>query len=162
PTTIRQGKVTQLAHSIWALVNHLAAWVEVVARRITERKAILTPDAGDFPPVTAMGEGAWAATLEYLDREHRKLLDVVAGLDAAARAGYHPDGLRRVRREGPVRRLQAPRRGCARRRPGRYRRFGREDRHPRAQPVPRAAGSGERRRVRRGRGRPLPPDAAVR
>ena len=31
-----------------------------------------------------------------------------------------------------------------------------------AEPVPRAAGAGERRRVRRGRGRPVPPDAAVR
>jgi hypothetical protein len=39
----------QLAHSIWALVNHLAAWVEVVARRISA--------GGDFfkavPPADA-------------------------------------------------------------------------------------------------------------
>ena len=73
----------QLAHSIWALVNHLAAWVEVVARRITERKAILTPDAGDFPPVSDRGDAAWESALENLDRQHRQLLDVIAGLDAA-------------------------------------------------------------------------------
>jgi hypothetical protein len=41
------AKHPQLVHSIWALVNHLTAWVEVVARRITERRAIGTPDAGD-------------------------------------------------------------------------------------------------------------------
>jgi hypothetical protein len=73
----------QLAHSIWALVNHLAAWVEVVARRITEWRAVVEPDAGDFPPVTDTSEAAWAAALEHLDRQHRRLLDVVAGLDAA-------------------------------------------------------------------------------
>src|SRR5262245_23262137 len=73
----------QLAHSIWALVNHVAVWVEVVALRITEWRAISTPDAGDFPPVTDTDDAAWAATLDALDRQHRKLLDVVAGLDAA-------------------------------------------------------------------------------
>ena len=73
----------QLAHSIWALVNHLAAWVEVVARRITGRKAILTPDAGDFPPVSDPGDAAWESALENLDRQHRRLLEVIAGLDAA-------------------------------------------------------------------------------
>jgi uncharacterized damage-inducible protein DinB len=77
------AKHPRLVHSIWALVNHLSAWVEVVARRITEKRAIMTPDAGDFPPVTETSEGAWAAALEDLDRQHRKLLDVVAGLDAA-------------------------------------------------------------------------------
>jgi hypothetical protein len=73
----------QLVHSIWALVNHLAAWVEVVALRIAERREIATPDEGDFPPVTDTSEGAWAAALDNLDRQHRKLLDVVAGLDPA-------------------------------------------------------------------------------
>jgi hypothetical protein len=73
----------QLAHSVWALVNHLAAWVEVVVLRISERRAIRLPDAGDFPPVTDTDDAAWAAALDTLDRRHRQLLDVVAGLDAA-------------------------------------------------------------------------------
>ena len=80
----------RLVHSIWAMVNHLAAWVEVVARRASEWRAIETPDAGDFPPVTATGEAAWAAALDELDRQHRKLLDVVAGLDAARLEGTVP------------------------------------------------------------------------
>src|SRR5262245_60973835 len=77
------AKHPPLVHSIWILVNHLAAWVEVPARRIAEWRAIESPDAGDFPPVTDSSEAAWAAALENLDRQHRKLLDVIAGLDAA-------------------------------------------------------------------------------
>jgi hypothetical protein len=45
--------------------------------------AIESPDAGDFPPVTDDGDTAWAAVRGTLDRRHRKLLDVVAGLDAS-------------------------------------------------------------------------------
>jgi hypothetical protein len=46
--TKARGLHPQLAHSAWALVNHLAAWVEVVALRVIEHRAIATPDAGDF------------------------------------------------------------------------------------------------------------------
>ena len=77
------AKHPQIAHSAWAMVNHLAVWVEVVANRITEWRPITEPDAGDFPPVTDTSEAAWAAALDHLDRQHRKLLDVVAGLNAA-------------------------------------------------------------------------------
>jgi len=73
----------ELAHSAWALVNHLAAWVEVVTRRVIERRAIATPAAGDFPPVTDTSAGAWAAALDSLDRQHRRLLEAIAGLDPA-------------------------------------------------------------------------------
>jgi hypothetical protein len=73
----------RLAHSIWALVNHLAAWVEVVALRITEWRAVASPDAGDFPPVTDPSAVAWDAARANLDHQHRRLLDVVAGMDAA-------------------------------------------------------------------------------
>jgi hypothetical protein len=41
------------------------------------------PTPGDFPPVTDTSEGAWAAALDNLDRQHRRLLDVIAGLDPA-------------------------------------------------------------------------------
>jgi hypothetical protein len=70
-----------LAHSIWALVNPVSAWVEVVALRITECRAIETPDAGDFPPVAEAGDAAWAAALGDLDRRHGELLRVVGGLE---------------------------------------------------------------------------------
>lgn len=74
---------SQLTHSIWALVNHLAVWAGVVADRITEWRPITEPDAGNFPPVNDMSNAAWVAALDELDRQHRKLLGVVAGLDAA-------------------------------------------------------------------------------
>jgi hypothetical protein len=73
----------QLVHSIWGLVNHLTAWVEVVTLRIVEWRPIDQPDAGDFPPVTDLGDAAWSAALDDLDRRHRELLAVVAGLDEA-------------------------------------------------------------------------------
>ena len=73
----------RLTHSVWVLVNHLAAWTEVVAQRITEWRAIGEPEAGNFPPVPDTSEAAWAAALDNLDRQHRRLLDVIVGLNAA-------------------------------------------------------------------------------
>jgi hypothetical protein len=72
-----------LAHSIWALVQHLSAWVEVVTLRIVEWRAIEMLVAGDFPPVTDPGDAAWTAALADLDRRHGELLRVVAGLEAS-------------------------------------------------------------------------------
>lgn len=85
------AKHLQLAHSIWALVNHLAAWVEVVAQRITAWQSITMPEAGNFPPVTDTSEAAWSSALEHLDRQHRQLLDVVVGLDVAKMSAIVPD-----------------------------------------------------------------------
>ena len=73
----------QLAHSIWALVNHVSAWVEVVTLRIVEWRAIEMPDAGNFPPVTDTGDAAWTGTLADLDRRHGELLRVVGGLEVS-------------------------------------------------------------------------------
>jgi hypothetical protein len=78
------AKHQPVTHSIWVMVNHLAAWTEIVARRITERKVILEPNAGDFPPVTDASHAAWAWALDNLDCQHRKLPAVVVGQDAAA------------------------------------------------------------------------------
>jgi hypothetical protein len=77
------AKHPQLSHSVWALVNHLAAWAEVVAQRIAEWRAIGEPEVGNFPPVTDTSEAAWEAALANLDRQHQKLLGVVAGLSAS-------------------------------------------------------------------------------
>jgi hypothetical protein len=73
----------QLGHSIWALVSHVAAWVEVVTLRIAEWRPIETPEAGDFPPVADTTEAAWAAALDDLERRHGALLRVVGSLEAA-------------------------------------------------------------------------------
>jgi hypothetical protein len=74
-------KHPKLVHSIWAIVNHLGAWVEVVAQRVTRQEMITGPEAGDFPSVINTSEASWQAALDHLDCQHRKLLDVLTGLD---------------------------------------------------------------------------------
>lgn len=69
------------AHSIWEMVAHLATWDGVVADRIPERRAIETPDNGDFPAVTGSSPEAWAEALGELDRQHARLVEVVSKLD---------------------------------------------------------------------------------
>ena len=70
-------------HTIWELVAHLSAWDGVVADRILERRAIETPETGDFPLVTEGGPEAWAEALRKMDREHARLVETVSGLDPA-------------------------------------------------------------------------------
>jgi hypothetical protein len=50
---------------------------------MTARRAIAVPEAGDFPPVTDASDAAWESALEKLGRQHRRLLEVIAGLEAA-------------------------------------------------------------------------------
>jgi uncharacterized damage-inducible protein DinB len=68
-------------HSIWEIVAHLAAWDGVVVDRIVERRAIETPESGDFPPVTESDSEAWAEALRELDRQHARLTETFSGLD---------------------------------------------------------------------------------
>ena len=72
-----------LAHSIWALVNHLTAWTEVAVLRITEWRPVPVPAAGDFPPVTDTSPEAWHAALAELGRQQQRLRQVVVALDPA-------------------------------------------------------------------------------
>jgi hypothetical protein len=72
-----------LVHSIWALVKHVSVWVEVITLRMVEWRAIESPDAGDFLPVTDTGDDAWAGTLAELDRRHDDLLRAVGVLEAS-------------------------------------------------------------------------------
>jgi uncharacterized damage-inducible protein DinB len=68
-------------HIIWEIVAHLAAWDEVVAGRISDRRAIEVPDRGDFPPVTETDPEAWTEALREMDRQHSRLIATVSGLD---------------------------------------------------------------------------------
>jgi hypothetical protein len=62
---------------------HLAAWDDVVARRIEEGRPVEAPDGGNFPPVEGAGSAAWADALTELARQHERLVRTVSGLDAA-------------------------------------------------------------------------------
>jgi uncharacterized damage-inducible protein DinB len=81
-------------HSIREIVAHLAAWDDGVAKRITERRSIESPDRGDFPPVTETSAEAWAEALSELQRQHSRLVETLSRLDEArlgetvARKGY--------------------------------------------------------------------------
>jgi uncharacterized damage-inducible protein DinB len=65
------------AHSIWEIVLHIIAWVE-----ITRARAISTGDPAadeDWPPVAATDTAAWAQTLDRLGACYRAI-----GADARA------------------------------------------------------------------------------
>lgn len=69
------------AHTIAEIVGHLATWIDVARCRIAcEPVDRVTPER-DFPAGGADSEEAWQATLGDLDEAHRKLHEVVAGLD---------------------------------------------------------------------------------
>jgi hypothetical protein len=80
--TAQQAAAThpQLAHSMWGLVLHLTAWIEVVTLRLSDRRPIHTPQAGDFPAVVETSVDAWKKTLDELKRQHLNLLNALADL----------------------------------------------------------------------------------
>ena len=63
------------AHTIAEIVEHVAAWEDIVRRRIGGEKVEVT-DEMDWPRAGAGAEG-WARTLERLDRGHHALRDAV-------------------------------------------------------------------------------------
>ena len=75
------AKHKHLTHSIWELVNHLALWIEIVTLRTVESRPIGDPATGDFASPGDASDEAWQKTLADLDRQHRKLLEVVDELD---------------------------------------------------------------------------------
>jgi uncharacterized damage-inducible protein DinB len=57
------------AHSIWEIVNHLAAWQRIVHRRFAGTAVDVTPEM-DWPPVWEVSEVEWRRSLDGL-RESR-------------------------------------------------------------------------------------------
>jgi uncharacterized damage-inducible protein DinB len=59
------------AHSIWEIVNHLAAWNRIVHRRFAGTPVDVSPDM-DWPPVWDTSDVEWRRSLENLreSREH--------------------------------------------------------------------------------------------
>jgi uncharacterized damage-inducible protein DinB len=60
------------AHSIWELVNHLAAWNFILAMRAKGTAMHVTPEQ-DWPPVTDTSAASWKKALENM-REARAQL----------------------------------------------------------------------------------------
>jgi uncharacterized damage-inducible protein DinB len=55
------------AHSIWELVRHINAWMEIVRRRVEGEAVHVTEDI-NFPPPGDTSEAAWRQTLNELER----------------------------------------------------------------------------------------------
>jgi uncharacterized damage-inducible protein DinB len=60
------------AHSVWELVNHIAAWNLIVRHRVAGESVEVTPEM-DWPPVWEISEVAWTRALDHL-KESRDLL----------------------------------------------------------------------------------------
>jgi len=70
------------AHTIWEIVLHVAAWSDVIRRRL-DGDAVEEPEQGDFPAVPESTATAWEATNADLQAIHDKLQKRVASLSAA-------------------------------------------------------------------------------
>jgi uncharacterized damage-inducible protein DinB len=70
------------AHSIWQLVNHIAAWERACLRRLNGDPAQLT-DEEDWPAISDTREAAWEKTKNDLIATHEELVRTIAGLDEA-------------------------------------------------------------------------------
>lgn len=70
-----------VAHSIWEIVAHVSAWIEVVRRRLVELRPVTLGEAENFPAVANTSPAAWTATLSELDGRMRALRELVVGLD---------------------------------------------------------------------------------
>ncbi len=60
------------AHSIWELVNHIAAWNLILASRAAGSAVNVTTEQ-DWPPVTDTGADGWTKALENLRAARAKL-----------------------------------------------------------------------------------------
>lgn len=67
------------AHSIWELVLHVAAWEDVVTRRI-HGEAVTLSDEANFGHVERITEDAWQEALKKLRDNHAALINAVAAL----------------------------------------------------------------------------------
>ena len=67
------------AHSIWELVLHVAAWEQVVTRRI-QGEALTLTDEQNFGHVGQVNEENWRQTIQSLQRNHSDLIKAVSSL----------------------------------------------------------------------------------
>jgi hypothetical protein len=99
------GRHLANSHTIWEIVNHLAAWTGVVIQRL-RGQPLVEPAEGDFPGHAFPGhdlrehdlpehdlpghdlpghgnadEAAWLAALAVLERNHEALLMEIAAMD---------------------------------------------------------------------------------
>ena len=67
------------AHSIWELVNHIAAWNSIMRREL-EGEALEVSTEMDWPPVRDTSDAAWKQSLENLRQSRSSLRKTVETL----------------------------------------------------------------------------------
>lgn len=67
------------AHSIWEIVNHIAAWNMIVRRRAAGESVDVTPEL-DWPPVEETTDSDWQRTVEHLKDSRARLRQIVESL----------------------------------------------------------------------------------
>lgn len=67
------------AHSIWQLVQHIAAWERACLRRLNGDPAYLS-DEEDWESIPETSDSAWQTTKQRLIDTHRELLEAIARL----------------------------------------------------------------------------------
>jgi hypothetical protein len=77
---VARQKPVSAAHSIWELVHHITAWVDIVSQRIQGTDVKVTNDV-NFPPVTDTGEPAWEQSVSRMNEAEGRLREIVLGFD---------------------------------------------------------------------------------
>ena len=68
------------AHSVWELLLHVAAWEQVVTRRILEGKELTLTDDQNFRHIVQFDEAAGKDAIRALTTAHAELIEAVAAL----------------------------------------------------------------------------------
>jgi uncharacterized damage-inducible protein DinB len=79
------------AHTIWEITNHIAAWDNIVRRRL-EGDPVLPTRRMDWPPVTDTSAAAWKRSLAALKKNHERLGRCIAAFDPARLDAPPPGG----------------------------------------------------------------------
>jgi uncharacterized damage-inducible protein DinB len=53
------------SHSIWELVHHITAWVDIARLRVLGQQVEVTPEI-NFPPVTGASEAEWVGSVQKM------------------------------------------------------------------------------------------------
>ena len=66
------------AHSIWELVEHLTAWLDIPRQRVEGRRAVEATPEQDWPPVRGTGEAEWQEALDRLRQAYQGFRELLA------------------------------------------------------------------------------------
>jgi len=66
-------------HSIWELVHHITAWVDIVRRRVAGETVMVTSTV-NFPPVREVSDAAWQESIKAMNDAEERLRQFILEL----------------------------------------------------------------------------------